>query len=84
MSVDISAAYQVVGGDDITLTCTSNITSPDSYEWYKDETKVDSATTSTFNIGNKETANGEYKCLVVKGVDKSAKSAGKTITFKSE
>ena len=85
MSVDVSAAYQLVGGDNITLTCTTNITSPDSYEWYKDETNIyNSSTDATYNIGNEETADGEYKCLAIKGDDRSSKSAGTTIAFNSK
>ena len=84
MSVDASAAYPVVGGDNITLTCTTNVTSPDSYKWYKDGTYDNSSSVSTWNIGNNVTADGEYKCVAVKGDGESSMSAGTTISFTSE
>ena len=82
MNVTASAAFAVDGGENILLTCTTDIDTPDSYEWYKDDKKNASATERTFNIGNKATANGEYRCLAVKDNDKSAKSAGMMISFK--
>ena len=84
MRVDTSSVYPVENGDNIILTCTTNIDTPDSYEWYKDGTKVASANDQSIDIGNSASANGEYKCVTVKGSDKSGKSGGRTIDFNSE
>ena len=78
-----SVLYPVEGGDKILLTCTTDIDNPESYEWYKNDTKVVSASGQSLDIGNSASSDGEYKCNVVNGTDKSAHSAGEMISFKS-
>ena len=85
VTVIASTEYPVENGDAITLTCNTDIPAPTSYEWYKSDVKVQNEIKSTLTIGNTQaTAGAEYKCMVTNDKSSSAKSPGKTISFKSQ
>ena len=74
----------------VTLTCTADVHSSDtvsSYEWFKDgsSTKVSGETSSTFDIGNKRSADGSYTCKAVSSISgTSGDSNSETITYYCE
>ena len=73
-----------VGISNVELTCTHDSNDVvDSYEWLKDNEKVNGASKSQYQIPDKKTSNsGSYQCRVIAtNVPPSAKSDAMTVTF---
>ena len=70
--------------DNVVLTCqTSTSGSVSSYEWYKDNGKITSASSNTYTLpDNKRSNSGSYQCKVMtKNFAPLELSDAKTVTF---
>jgi uncharacterized protein (TIGR02145 family) len=62
-----SSGTIMVGGS-VSMSVTANGTNPITYKWFKDETVISGATSSTYTISNAQVNNsGVYKCEVSNG-----------------
>ena len=84
-SINASNDSPVEGNDTVILTChkvTSDADIVKSYEWYKNEIRVDGQANQTYNIGDNRTASANYTCKVVtERTGTSDVSDSKEITF---
>ena len=70
--------------DDVTLTCTKSTSDTlTSYEWFKDNVKINGADKSTYALpDNKRTNSGSYTCKVTVQTRPAATSAAKVVIFR--
>ena len=82
--METSNATPQVDVSNVELTCTHDSNDVvDSYEWFKDDEKINGASKNKYRIRDKKTSNsGSYQCKVIAtNVFPSAKSDALTVTF---
>ena len=82
--METSNATPQVDVSNVELTCTHNTNDVvNSYEWFKDNEKINGASKSQYQIPDKKTSNsGSYQCKVfATNVPPSPKSDAMTVTF---
>ena len=80
-SVTSSKDSPIEGTDSVTLTCVY-LTSGTTYEWFKDNTKINGASARTYALPDNKRANsGSYKCKVTPQNVPAMESDAKVVTF---